>query len=170
MACFGNVLRGDDGFGPAVARRLDGCDLPPAVEVMEVGIGGIHLVQELLEPVRRLVLVDAVDRGRPPGTVLVVAPEVTELHSLGAQERRDQLADMHYATPERALMLAHGLGVLPEDRWLVGAQIGDPDQLGTGLSPEIDAAVEVAAAEVRRLVGDAAVTATPATASEKLPR
>jgi hydrogenase maturation protease len=46
VAAVGNVLRRDDGFGAAVAARLRG--LPQGVEVVETGIGGIALLQELL--------------------------------------------------------------------------------------------------------------------------
>jgi hydrogenase maturation protease len=114
--------------------------------VLDVGIGGIHLVQELLDPARALVLVDALDLGREPGTVLVIRPDVREPAGL------DDLIDMHYATPERALMLANALGVLPETVWLVGCQPADADRLGDTLSPAVAAAVEPAIAEVRRLV------------------
>ena len=60
VGCVGNVLRGDDGFGPAVAERLT--DLPEGAEVVETGIGGIALLQELLAGCDGLVLIDAVDR------------------------------------------------------------------------------------------------------------
>jgi hydrogenase maturation protease len=43
IGCVGNVLRGDDGFGPAVAEQLT--DLPEGAEVVETGIGGIALLQ-----------------------------------------------------------------------------------------------------------------------------
>ena len=58
VACVGNVLRGDDGFGPAVAARLDG-KLPAGARLIETGIGGIALVQELLAGYEGLVIVDA---------------------------------------------------------------------------------------------------------------
>ena len=35
VGCVGNVLRGDDGFGPAVADRLS--DLPDGAEVIAFG-------------------------------------------------------------------------------------------------------------------------------------
>jgi hydrogenase maturation protease len=42
--------------------------VPERVRIQEVGIGGIHLVQTLLEePYDALIIVDCVDRGRPPG-------------------------------------------------------------------------------------------------------
>jgi hydrogenase maturation protease len=64
----------------------------------------------------------------------------------------DDLADVHYATPERALMLARALALLPDHVWIVGCQPHDAERLGEGLSPEVAGAVEPAAAEVRRLV------------------
>ena len=48
VAGMGNELRGDDGFGVAVTHLLEGRDLGAEVTVREFGIGGIHLVQELL--------------------------------------------------------------------------------------------------------------------------
>jgi hydrogenase maturation protease len=116
-----------------------------------VGIGGIHLVQELFDAARALIVVDSVDLGREPGTVFVIRPEVRE------PAGRDDLADMHYATPERALMLANALGVLPDTIWLVGCQPADAERLGEVLSPEVERAVEPAVAEVRRLLGDLGV-------------
>lgn len=154
VACFGNVLRGDDGVGAAVAVRLLAAPLPPGVRVMEVGIGGIHLVQELLhEQVDLLVVVDAVDLGHAPGSVLVQRPELLEVTDVSDDRSRDRLADMHLATPERALQLAHDLGVLPADVLVVGVQSTDTERVGEGLSVVTAAAVDTAVAEVLRLTG-----------------
>ena len=158
VAGFGNVLRGDDGFGVAVVNRLVEREIPDQVSVREVGIGGIHLVQELLEPVSALVVVDAVDVGRPPGTVLVLEPDVEDVSVLSVAARHDKLADMHYATPERALMLARGLGALPDATFLVGCQTADAERVGESLSPKVAEAVPLGAAEVRRLVTELGVS------------
>jgi hydrogenase maturation protease len=149
---MGNVLRRDDGFGVVVAQRLQREKLPPHVTVVEVGIGGIHLVHELLDRFDMLVVVDATDLGHAAGTVVVQRPEVRE------PSGRDDLADMHYATPERALMLARALDVLPKTVWVVGCQPADTD-LGQGLTPRVAAAVGPALAEVRRLVAAGTLTA-----------
>ncbi len=146
VAGVGNVLRGDDGFGIAVAARLLERASPPEVEILDIGIGGIHLVQELFAGADALVVVDALDLGKPAGTVVVQEPEIREVAG------PDDLADVHYATPERALMFARGLDVLPASVWLVGAQVVDADRVGQELSPEVAAAVDPAAEEVRRLV------------------
>lgn len=148
VAGVGNVLRGDDGFGVEVVHALARGEAPAGVRVMDVGIGGIHLVQELFDRADALIVVDAVELGRPPGTLAVIRPTVRE------PSGPDDLADVHYANPERALMLARALGVLPQTAWLVGCQPSDVTRLGEGLSDVVGAAVEPAAAEIRRLVSD----------------
>jgi len=151
IAGVGNVLLGDDGFGVEVARRLEAIALPENVRVVETGIGGIALVQELQEGWDALIVVDTVDRGRPPGTVLVIDPEIVDVEAMSWSERHDKLADMHLATPGRALMVARALGVLPPIVRLVGCQPLDAERLGIGLDPIVAAAVDVA---VRQVLGE----------------
>lgn len=158
VACFGNELRGDDGFGLAVGRLLAATPLPTGVHLMEIGIGGLHLVQELLDPADGLVIVDTVDLGRPPGTVLVVRPDVPDVRDAGVLSRREALADMHLATPARAMALARGMDVLPVQTLLVGCQGVDAERVGVGLSSHVAAAVEVAAREVRSVVTEMGVS------------
>jgi hydrogenase maturation protease len=138
VAGVGNVLRGDDGFGPAVAAALG--DLPDGIDVVETGIGGIALLQELMAGCDGLVLVDAVDRGERPGTVFVITPEVGEA---------EHVADVHLANPDRVLTMARSLGALPERLRIVGCQPAGMDELGEGLSPDVARAVPLAAAKVR---------------------
>lgn len=157
VAGVGNVLRGDDGFGVVAAQRLASRPSPAEVRVVEVGIGGIHLVQELMDATDALIVLDAVDRGRPPGTVVVIRPTVIDVDALPPDRRREELADMHWATPERAFMLARALGILPEKTWVVGCQAMSTDGLGQGLSPEVEGAVEPALGEVRRMVEELGV-------------
>ncbi len=59
---------------------------------------------------------------------------------------------MHLATPERALMVALGLGVLPATTLVVGVQTTDTEEPRHGLSDVATRAVPVAVAEVRRLL------------------
>jgi hydrogenase maturation protease len=138
VACVGNVLRRDDGFGPAVAERLR--ELPEGAELVETGIGGIALLQELMAGCDGLVLIDAVDRGVEPGTVFAITPEVGEaVH----------VPDVHLANPERVLTMAKAMGVLPERVLIVGCQPTDADGLGERLSPQVERALAIAAAKVR---------------------
>lgn len=152
VAGMGNVLTGDDGFGVRVVEALQaGAPLPPSVRLMEVGIGGIHLVQELMTGYEALIVLDAVDRGGEPGTVYTLEPEVREVSELCEAERAEFLADMHYTVPAKALMLARALGVLPETVYIVGCQPRTVD-LGLELSGSVAGAVDVAARRVRTVL------------------
>lgn len=150
---MGNVLTGDDGFGVRVAERLlaDG-NLPPGAKVVEVGIGGMHVVQELMGGYDGLIVVDAVDRGDPPGRVCVLAPFVPGVEELSHGDRAEILAETHHTVPARAMTMAKALGVLPPRVRIVGCQPADID-LGTELSDVVEAGVDVAIGKVRRIVG-----------------
>ena len=144
VAGFGNVLRGDDGFGVEVVRRLQEEGSAPAGTVLlEVGTGGIALAQELLTPCQRLVVVDAMTRGGAPGSLYVVQVE-------GVEPARS--IDMHMAVPARALGLAQVLGALPPEVFLVGCEPASTDDLTMELSPCVNVAVDSALAAVQTLL------------------
>jgi hydrogenase maturation protease len=143
VAGVGNVLRGDDGFGPAVTERLG--QLPEGADVVETGIGGIALLQELMVGCDALILIDAVDRGAEPGTVFLITPEVREaVH----------VPDVHLANPDRVLSMAKSIGVLPDRVLIVGCQPADVDELNIGLSPAVTRALEIAVTKVEEAVDD----------------
>lgn len=141
VACVGNVLRRDDGFGPAVAAALG--ELPPGARLVETGIGGVALVQELLDGYDGLILVDAVDQGARPGELLLITPEVGEAA---------HVPDVHLANPERVLTMAKAMSALPERVLIVGCQPVDADELGEGLSAPVEAAVARATHEICRVL------------------
>jgi hydrogenase maturation protease len=144
VAGFGNVLRGDDGFGVEVIRRLRESDLRRAdVALMEVGTAGIGLAQELLTPRDRLIIVDAMTRGGRPGSVYV-----TEVKSV--EPATD--VDLHLAVPARALAVAKALGALPGEVFIVGCEPTEVDELTTELTAPVAAAVDTALEHVRRLL------------------
>ncbi len=166
VAGVGNLLRGDDAFGIAVVQHLARRpDLPGTVTVIEVGIGGISLVHELLDGYDVLLIVDAVDRGGEPGTIYLLEPEVPDLGQWPFEQRQDFLADMHMTTPARALILARALGVLPPTVYMLGCQPTTCDDLVIGLSPPVECAVvpsvERLMSEIRRFTG---LTTEPAVA------
>lgn len=153
---MGNVLRRDDGFGVAVVAALEARPegAGPGARLIEVGIGGIGLIQELMEGYEALVLVDAVDRGGEPGTLYVLEPEVPDIGALPAEERRIMAADMHELVPSRALVMAAALDVLPPRVRIVGCQPAETEELSTELSAVVTAAVPRAADAVLRLVAE----------------
>ncbi len=154
IAGVGNVLRADDAFGVEVARRMQDMKLPRGVKVIETGIGGMALVQELQRGWDALIVADCVDLGRPPGQVMMILPDVIDVYALTLDERMDLLADMHLATPERVFMLSKALGVLPDKLLMVGCQPLDPETPGIPMSEPVLKAVDIAIEEILRHVGE----------------
>lgn len=148
----GNPLKGDDGFGVAALAAFRRQPLPDHVRCLETGIGGMHLVQELMRGYDALILFDAIDRGDAPGRVVVLDPILPGLEELSANERRDYFCETHYAVPIRALTLAREVGVLPDVVRIVGCQVADADSYGLGLDPVIAAAIPKAVQAAAELV------------------
>lgn len=161
MAGVGNVLRGDDAFGVEVANHLLARENLPEVTVVETGIAGIQLVQDLQEGFDAVIVIDTVDREREPGTVMTIDYDVIDVHELDHNTKYDLLADMHLATPERSLMVARALGVLPPIVRMVAVQPVDADTMHIGLSDVVEQAVEIAIAEVDRCVASLLAEAAP---------
>ncbi len=160
VACVGNVLRGDDGFGLAVARCLERC-LPAGVDLVEAGIGGLGIVHKLMEGYGGLIVVDAVERRAPPGTVLVLVPDIPEVTEPTLDDWAAQIGDLHLAEPSRILRLARAVGVLPERVLLVGCQPQTCEEFEERLSRHVAAAVPIATRRIQELVGQLMVDERP---------
>jgi len=154
------MLRGDDAFGVEVANRLLERDNPVAVTVVETGIAGIQLVSDLQEGYDALIVVDTVDRDREPGMVMTIDYDVIDVHELDHNTKYDLLADMHLATPERSLMVARALGVLPPIVWMVAVQPVDAETMQIGMSTIVEDAIDVAIVEIDRCVAELVAGAT----------
>lgn len=150
VAGVGNTLRVDDGFGVVAARRLQAMRLPDGVNVMETGISGMALVQELMEGYDALIVLDIVDRGRPPGTIMLIEPDLPDATVMSHDDRHSLTANTHEANPSAVMTMAKAMGTLPPRVLMVACQPLDAVGLGMELSPEVAAAVEVAVAEVER--------------------
>jgi hydrogenase maturation protease len=153
VAGIGNVFLGDDGFGVEVAQRLlRRGGLPGGVEVVDVGIRGVHLAYQLLDGYAGLLLVDATHRDGPPGTLYRLE------HTWDGPPRRAGIkVDGHDMSPDVVLGLLRELAAAtdvdsPVGRVLVlgcePAHVGD----GIGLSPPVAAAVDPALDVVDELV------------------
>lgn len=153
----GNLLRRDDGFGIEVACRLAERDnLPPGVRVVETGIAGVGLAQELMDGYDALMILDAVRRGGRPGTLYLLEPEVTDVRSWPDEERRAFLADLHQVEPSLALGLAAALGVLPPIVRILGCEPADWDEAEIGLTPPVARAADLAVDRARQLLDELA--------------
>jgi hydrogenase maturation protease len=138
VAGVGNIFLSDDGFGVEVARRLSEVDLPDRVRVVDYGIRGMHLAYDLAGADHELtILVDATQRGDPPGTVSVI-----ELDTESTEDVSPVL-DAHGMQPDVVLNLVGMLGEDPGRVLLVGCEPAALDE-GMGLSPVVERAVDTA--------------------------
>ena len=165
----GNVLQGDDGFGVHAAWRLATESFPPGVKVMETGIGGMSIVQELMTGYDAVLLLDAHQSGGPHGELRLLQPVLPDLSGLDAHARRDYFADTHYATPMRALALLEQMGRLPPKVAVIGCEPAEIEEFGMGLSAPVAAALDSAVRMARDWVAmqmNATVAAAPGVADD----
>lgn len=153
VAGVGNVLRGDDGFGVAVAQALvDNNTYGGEITIFEAGIAGIALVQELMSGYDALIIADTVHRGGLPGTIYVIEPEVPKIEENSSNELHQSLADAHYSDPSKVFILAKALNVLPPKVFLIGCEPAGYDELGADLSPPVERAIAVALQEINSII------------------
>ena len=157
IACVGNIFLGDDGFGVEVARRLSDRRYPAGVDVVDFGIRGVELAYALLDGYDVLVLVDALPRGGPPGTLYLIEPDLAGLDPEQAARAGQAALDAHSMDPVKVLAFARTLGAPAIRTLVVGCEPsapseGDETQLAMELSPPVRAAVNEAVAMIDGLV------------------
>jgi coenzyme F420 hydrogenase subunit delta len=145
----GNILYGDDGFGPCVAARLEAQGLPPGVVVIDAGTGVRKVLFNLLLSYRLpllILVIDSVDQHRNAGEVFWL--DLSEM----PMEKTDDFS-MHQAPTSNLLAeLRDHRSVTVEVLACQPASI--PTEVTAGLSPEVDAAVGRACALVyERCIG-----------------
>lgn len=138
----GNLLLKDEGVGIHVIRALESETLPPDVDLMDGGTGGLHLIS-WIQDYKRIIMVDATLDSHPPGTVRLIRPR--------------------YATDFPPLMSAHEIGLrdmieamiwmekLPEIQLIV-ISAEDISEVGMELTPVVEAAVPKVVEMIKQLV------------------
>ena len=140
---LGNVLMGDDAFGPWVVQTLlAGYEFPEGVSVEDLGTPGLDLVPYVTD-LEALVLVDTVRAPAPPGTMRVYRRDDLLKHPPQAR------LSPHDPGVKEALLTAEFAGRGPRDVLLVGAVPADT-AMGVHLSQRLREAVPLAVAEVLR--------------------
>ena len=112
IAGVGNVLNSDDAFGPKVLEKYRN-PKKEGLTIIETGIGGINIIQEMLKGYEGLIIIDAYQEGLEPGTLRVLEPKIKDLN-LSKNEIRDYFSDTHYATPEKVLHFLKQTNNLPK--------------------------------------------------------
>ena len=144
IAGIGNIFLGDDAFGVEVAQRLATRPLPEGVFVKDFGIRGLDLTYALLDGYDLAILVDAVPRGEPPGTVYLIEPEVPASSLAQEEFGASPMFDGHSMDPVRVLRAVAALGGKVDRLLLVGCEpmpLEESTDMQSGLSPAVAAAV-----------------------------
>lgn len=146
----GNILFGDDGFGPAVAKYLlENYPLPEDVLVLDVGTSIRDLLFDLVLSDRKpqkIIIIDAVEhQDRQPGEVFeipvdAIPPKKTADFSLHQFPTVNLLQELQ----EHTRLEIH----------IIVAQVQElPEEVRPGLSPAVAGAIKEAAAQILHILG-----------------
>lgn len=129
---IGNLIRTDDGLGVHALERLRrDLRVPADVTFIDGGTLGIELLAYISDTTH-LLLLDAVDAGEPPGTLIRMANEELRGLPCGASVHQVGLADVLATLPL--------VSAAPREIVLLGAQPASTDW-GTSPSSEAEAAL-----------------------------
>jgi hydrogenase maturation protease len=139
---LGNMLLSDDGVGPAVLQQMadDPRRWSGEVEFLDGGTQGLALLGHVSGR-RALIIVDAVRKGEPPGTVYrLTLPELRDVSP-------ERASSGHESNAGELLAAAELLNELPGQLFVVGVE---PERIATGLglSPAVEKALPLASDQV----------------------
>jgi hydrogenase maturation protease len=125
---LGNTIMSDDGIGPKIIEQLQCQEFSDDVQLLDGGTLGLDLLP-YLEGVSRLIVVDAVETGNVPGTLVRFSGEEVPL----ALETK---ISPHQMGMKDLLAVARLMGCLPDEVVLLGMQPHLLD-MGTELSQAV---------------------------------
>jgi hydrogenase maturation protease len=157
IACIGNIFLGDDAFGVEVARAFSTRSLPENVKLVDFGIRGWDLTYALMEDHDAVILVDAVLRGQPPGTLYLIEPDAIDAEDGLPISPQDIQIDAHNLDPAKVLRLASSLGGKQNSILLVGCEptpMDSEQDMAMELSEPVKAAVPEAVNMIESLLNE----------------
>lgn len=146
IAAIGNVLKGDDGVGSHIIKKMAKMILPRQVELVELGTSAFDLLSYDLAA-EHLIIIDAIDIDAEPGTI-----------------HRLNIADIPIPSGNKVSM--HEISVIdlldamnrPANVIIIGVQPDDIHswslQLSSAVAQAVPRVVEIVLAEVDRLLAD----------------
>ena len=138
VAGIGNTWMGDDGFGAAVVKRLEGRELPNGTVVFDFGTGGLDLAYEVMRGYDAMVLIDVSRQGGEPGTLYVMEALEEEVEA-GIED--GQVLNPHAMDPQTVLRFVKTLGAWPGKVLVVACEPASLEEMSVELSPEVERAV-----------------------------
>lgn len=148
----GNIVMGDDGFGPEVVAKLQNdYDLPQDVQAIDADTGireylFDYILAEEIRP-RNIIILDAVDfPNREPGDVFTISPNdipAQKIHDFSLHQfpTVNLLQELEQHTGIRVIILAGQVEYIPEE-------------ITPGLTPAMSDAVDTACEEVVRILSE----------------
>jgi len=135
---------GDDGVGPAAVAELRRRGETDRAELVDAGLAFSEVLCDL-SPDRPLVVIDAAQGGRKPGTIY----KLTWKDLASEQDEMGAVVSLHEFSLVPALRMEALAGRPFEDVTIFGVE---PDRLawGEGLSPAVTGAMEALVRAVRR--------------------
>ncbi|MFN8066231.1 MAG: hydrogenase maturation protease [Vicinamibacterales bacterium] len=144
---LGNVLMGDDGFGPSVVRAfLQRYVVGPDVEVIDLGTPGLDLTPWLTDA-HHVVFVDTVKADLPAGTMKIYDQADLTRHAPFAR------IGPHDPGVKECVLTLEFAGRAPAHITIVGV-VPSSCQMSLDLSPALAAAVSPAADAVARVLAE----------------
>ena len=150
VAGIGNIFFGDDAFGCEVVRELirERRPWPRHVRIEDFGIRSYDLAYAIMDGVDT-VIIDAVSRGQPPGTLYLIEPDLSHIEGNAAP-------DGHTMTPIAVLQLVKSLDGRTGRLFLVGCEpsVLESEEDAMRLSEPVQAAVPLAITMIESLIDD----------------
>ena len=157
VAGIGNSWLSDDGFGGAVVERLMRLELPPEAVVADFGTGGLDLAYEIMRGYDDVIFIDVSRQGGEPGTLYVMEAVEADVEA-GIED--GQVLNPHGMDPQTVLRFVKTLGAWPGKVVVVACEPEEVEEMGIGLSTQVERAVEDAVGlvleTIEELRGDAA--------------
>jgi len=123
---LGNILLQDDAIGLYVTETIRECyRFEPQIDLLDGGTAGLDLLP-VIEGYEKVLFVDAVDAGEPPGAIVIIEGDAIPSF-LAAQ------VSVHHVRLSDLLFAARMAGPLPAEICLVGIQPESVD-IGVGMT------------------------------------
>jgi hydrogenase maturation protease len=129
----GNILLKDEGIGVHIAQKLQKHQLPDNVEVIDGGTASLDIFLSWQKPYK-LIVIDAIKRGRKPGTIYNIRFKNGEIDKLiqSFNQNKDLKVSSHQFGLIDALATAQMCNCAPMEIVIIGVE---PKEINYGLEP-----------------------------------
>ena len=106
---------------------------------MDAGTGGLDLAYEVMRGYDGLVILDVTKQGGAPGTLYVIEPDEESIQG-GIED--GETINPHAMDPQTVLRFVKSIGAWPGRVVVIACEPGEVEQMGWGLSDDVEQAVD----------------------------